>query len=37
MVSAVTIVIILVSAAALSALELWLFWTLGERDEHRRR
>lgn len=31
----VTIVLILASMVALAVLELWLFWTLGERDDRR--
>ena len=34
---ALTIALILAAMIALSALELYLFWKLGERDDRRRR
>jgi hypothetical protein len=37
MVSAVTIVVILIAMAGLTAIELSMFWALGERDDRRRR
>lgn len=34
---AITITLIIIATVALAAFELWLFWTLGEREDARRR